>query len=135
MANAGGPEGAAAGGAGGKPSGSAAAGDDGDRKPWQVRMDAVAAVQVACEAAEKSGGAVANDAVGALARALKKRLADTQGNIKPRACGALAALARAVGAAAVAPHIKVVGEWCDRWRVWWPQFACVPGTANDSHGD
>ena len=99
---------------------SAAAGSgsgDGDRKPWQVRMDAVSTVLDALTALWRSssggggggdlsmmgmGGSPAappppslllNENLQALVRSLRKRLSDSQANVKPRAAAALGALA------------------------------------------
>ena len=79
-------------------------GKDEDMKPWQVRMRATETVAAAlAQAQQHAGGAgfliiLANDSCAALARALRKTLADPQANTRPKACAAAAALARAAGA-------------------------------------
>ena len=72
-----------------------------DMKPWQVRMKAVETVQAALsQASALTSGAPCvspSESVLALARSLKKTLADSQANTRPKACAAVTELARAVG--------------------------------------
>ena len=56
-------------------------GSEDDRKPWQLRMEAVSFVAEALGAAWKAGdiaGVLFNDNLQALVRALRRRLADSQ---------------------------------------------------------
>ena len=83
-----------------RPTASAAAasvGGDKSRRPWQRREAALAAVTAALEAAAVAGGVASGESLTALVRALARRLTDSQANLRPRACAALAALARAMG--------------------------------------
>jgi hypothetical protein len=90
-------------------------------KPWQVRMAAVEAAGAALTAAANAcpGAAVAvNENATTLLKALKRRLADVQANVKPRACAALAALAKGAGPGLapaacrtlVAPLLDLLGD-------------------------
>jgi len=88
---------AAAGGAASSSGGGADA-DSGAVKPWQVRLAAIEASTAALrKAAETGAGVLVNESVTALVKALARRLADSNANLKPKACAALGALAAAAG--------------------------------------
>lgn len=84
-------------------------GKDNDMKPWQIRMKAVETVTNAMQKAiDTETVLLANDNVISLLRMLRKRLVDTQANTRPKACQAVAMVAKAVGPSIVNAGLKLI---------------------------
>jgi hypothetical protein len=79
-------------------------------KPWQVRLDALDSVSAALDKAIRSGGVEVNEGISMLLKAVARRLADSQTNLRPRAITVIGSIAKACRAPAASAYMRFTGK-------------------------